>query len=353
MATPAPPLTRPWPACCASWLSDGLLWGALLCGLLLVLSPAQLREWFFKPTTSITLTMPDANALTRGSAVNLAGVNVGRVDKVHIVNSEQVAVTLKLNPDAPPLPKQSRATVVFSGFGGVKTVEIELPTAQERLRQTNLVAGTDPLQVQSPLRLKEVIENQIDTSLTLQHGAEALKPLVEYEVQPAIKQQLLQGQHATQQALHTATQLNQQLQSRNQQLVALGQGIEGRTRPLTQWLDDAATATSRVGLQQAQQDSQQGLNGVSAVQQAVAVGQWPQQLNRLGQGLPSPLAVWQWQLKAKLGLGLAKRGLQRQLQQLQGLPNLQAPIQAGIAQGRTTAQQAKQGSQQLNQSLRP
>jgi ABC-type transporter Mla subunit MlaD len=330
-----------------------MLWGALICGVLLILSPAQLREWFFKPTTSITLTMPDANALTRGSAVNLAGVNVGRVDKVRIVDAEQVAVTLKLKPDAPPLPKQSRATVVFTGLGGVKTVEIEVPTQQERLHNDKLGASAGPLQVQSPVRLQEVLNYQTETSLTLQHGAEALEPLVDYELQPAIKQQLVQGRNATHQAVQTATQLNQELDDRNQQLLAIGQSIEGRTRPLVHWLGDAATATSRVGLQQAQQDTQQALAKVTQVQQAVAVGQWPEQLEQLGQGLPSPLAVWQWQVKAKLGLGLAKSGLKRQLHQLQSVPNLQAPIEAGLQQGHTTAQQAKQATQTLNENLRP
>jgi ABC-type transporter Mla subunit MlaD len=329
-----------------------LLWGALLCGLLLVLSPAQLREWFFKPTTSITLTMPDANALVRGSAVNLAGVNVGSVDKVRIVDADQVAVILKLKPDAPPLPKHSRATVVFTGLGGVKTVEIELATAQERLRQASLKGSAGPLQVQSPVRLQEVIDYQIETSLTLKQGAEALKPLIDYELQPLIKQQLAQASSGTQQATQTATLLNKQLQGRNQQLVSLGQGVEGRTLPLVKWLAQAADATSHVGLQRAQQNTQLGLSQLTAVQQAVARGQWPQQLNHLGQGLPSPLAVWQWQFKAKLGLRLAKQGLKRQLHQLQAVPNLQAPIEAGIQQGHTAAQQAKQGSQQLSQSLR-
>jgi ABC-type transporter Mla subunit MlaD len=329
-----------------------MLWGALICGVLLILSPAQLRAWFFKPTTSITLTMPDANALTRGSAVNLAGVNVGRVDKVRIVDAEQVAVTLKLKPDAPPLPKQSRATVVFTGLGGVKTVEIEVPTQQERLHNDKLGASAGPLQVQSPVRLQEVLNYQTETSLTLQHGAEALEPLVDYELQPAIKQQLVQGRNATHQAVQTATQLNQELDDRNQQLLAIGQSIEGRTRPLASWLGDAAIATNQTSLQHAQQSTQQGLATVTAVAQGVALGQWPQALNRVGQGLPSPLAVWQWQFKAKLGLGLAKRGLSKQLHQLQGLPNLQTPIEAGIQQGRTKAQQAKQGSKELNESLR-
>jgi hypothetical protein len=153
--------------------------------------------------------------------------------------------------------------------------------------------------------------------------------------------------------VQTATQLNQELDDRNQQLLAIGQSIEGRTRPLVHWLGDAATATSRVGLQQAQQDTQQALAKVTQVQQAVAVGQWPEQLEQLGQGLPSPLAVWQWQVKAKLGLGLAKSGLKRQLHQLQSVPNLQAPIEAGLQQGHTTAQQAKQATQTLNENLRP
>jgi hypothetical protein len=354
---PLLPLSPPrsWPACCLLWLSDGVLWGSLACLLIYGLSPERLKTWLIKPTTTIVLAMNDANALVRGSAVNLAGVNVGRVDALRIVDADHVDVTLKLNPDAPPLPSQAQATVVFSGLGGVKTVEIELPTEQERLRQlTQATPGgqAGPLQIQSPVRLQEAIDYQLDTALTLKQGADGLRPLVEYDQQPLLKAQLAQTNQASHQAKQSLVSLNQHLVQQRNNLHAMEHDAEGRLRPLNQWLAKHPGNTVSPQLAQYIEASQQPLR--SEQQQAAfthLTATWATSLTQGRRALPSPLAWWQAQLYSKLALRSLNRGLTRQQQQWPQWPASALPPEQVVPQVRQRLNQINVSTDALNQQF--
>lgn len=73
--------------------------------------------------------MPDVDGMIVGSPVKFMGVQVGYVQKIHIVNNT-VYVKFVITDKETSLPQGSVATVEFNGLGGSKSLEITPPTKE-------------------------------------------------------------------------------------------------------------------------------------------------------------------------------------------------------------------------------
>lgn len=73
--------------------------------------------------------MPDVDGMIVGSPVKFMGVQVGYIQKIHIVNNT-VYVKFVITDKETSLPQGSVATVEFNGLGGSKSLEITPPTKE-------------------------------------------------------------------------------------------------------------------------------------------------------------------------------------------------------------------------------
>jgi phospholipid/cholesterol/gamma-HCH transport system substrate-binding protein len=81
---------------------------------------------FFKPGYHLLARFNSIQDLKLGDAVKMAGVPVGKVEKIQL-NDGQVELKLKLNKDA-PVHTDSKATIKFTGLMGQYYVDIEFGT---------------------------------------------------------------------------------------------------------------------------------------------------------------------------------------------------------------------------------
>ncbi len=145
-------------------ISDILLWMAVLALVLGLI-------WFFairlpaKRGQTIVLHFKDANELINGSSVQMLGTEVGYVSNIHIDN-ERVDVTAQMYPKTPPIPAGSTFTILFTGLGGSKSIEIELPDHPPLTNQP--VVSYDVIE---PIRMKQLFDANIKTTKALTDGA--------------------------------------------------------------------------------------------------------------------------------------------------------------------------------------
>jgi ABC-type transporter Mla subunit MlaD len=153
--------------------SDVALWLLMAaCGLAIVRWADVDGTWHDKQQT-MRLTISDANSLVKGSDVRLMGVTVGHVQRVKPIGSSAVEIDFSLNRDTPPIPHNAIATVVFSGLGGSKSVEFEVP---RNTSTADAVGGAFPgsFKVETPVRLRESFQYQMDMSKAIEKGSKSL-----------------------------------------------------------------------------------------------------------------------------------------------------------------------------------
>jgi phospholipid/cholesterol/gamma-HCH transport system substrate-binding protein len=99
-----------------------------------------LNGWqFFHHTYQVSALFDTVQDLKSGDDVKMAGVDIGRVDKIAIENSK-VRVTMALNGDA-PVKTDSTATIKFTGFMGQNFVSIDFgSTASPRAVDGSVLA---------------------------------------------------------------------------------------------------------------------------------------------------------------------------------------------------------------------
>ena len=95
--------------------------------------------------------MPDVDGMIVGSPVKFMGVQVGYVQKIHIVNNT-VYVKFVLTEKDVEIPQGSVATVEFNGLGGSKSLEITQPTA-ETLASNNFIVVNEPKRLSASMTL--------------------------------------------------------------------------------------------------------------------------------------------------------------------------------------------------------
>lgn len=95
-----------------------------------------------------------AGGLQKGAVIELAGVEIGRVEAVDLENY-QAKVTLKIRNDI-ALPADTRVAIKTTGLIGERYVEITPGTGNSRLQPGDLIRQTEP-----PVDINEVISQFI------------------------------------------------------------------------------------------------------------------------------------------------------------------------------------------------
>ena len=104
--------------------------------------------------------MPDVDGMIVGSPVKFIGVQVGYIQKIHIVNNT-VYVKFVITDKNVTIPQGSIATVEFSGLAGSKSLEIDPPT-KESFDSRQLIIINEPKRIHSSLSLLNDMFDKID-----------------------------------------------------------------------------------------------------------------------------------------------------------------------------------------------
>lgn len=148
-----------------SAFTDMILWGGILLLIGGVIYYFTIIQYANKQQV-ITIPFQDANEISRGAAVRMMGTEVGYVDNIKLTQ-QHVNIIIKTFPDSLTIPSGSTFTVLFTGLGGSKSIEI-VPPAVTRPSKDN-----KPVYIpEQPIRLKQALQYQIDIAKALQEGAE-------------------------------------------------------------------------------------------------------------------------------------------------------------------------------------
>lgn len=146
-------------------ISDILLWvalaGALAYGIyaLAIIIPAHRGQ-------TITLDFYNANEISRGAPVRLMGTDIGFVDNIQL-KEDHVEVTVQTDPDALKIPSGAVFTILFTGLGGAKSIEVSLPS-----EPVPEVDGEPVYRVQEPISMRDTLNASLDSVQALQKGSE-------------------------------------------------------------------------------------------------------------------------------------------------------------------------------------
>lgn len=102
----------------------------------------------------VTADFPSVGGLRPGATVEIAGVEVGRVEAIRLVDY-QARVVLRLNPDV-QLQEDAIASIKTKGLIGEKFIRIS-PGASERL----IPPGGRIREVEAPVDLEELISKYV------------------------------------------------------------------------------------------------------------------------------------------------------------------------------------------------
>lgn len=114
----------------------------------------------FKNTYTITVIYNDAQGLTEGASVTLAGVPIGQVESINLDTSQRAVVEMRINKQY-SIPEGSRFVLRGGLLVGEKTIDI-IPNreAEHYLQPGDVVQGQVPIQVEDLLPKAQVlIEN--------------------------------------------------------------------------------------------------------------------------------------------------------------------------------------------------
>lgn len=146
-------------------ISDILLWVAVA-GLLAyaiyfmaVLIPNRRGQ-------TIQLAFYNANEISRGAPVKLMGSDIGFVDDIR-VDHDHVNVIVQTDPDALKIPSGSVFTILFTGLGGAKSIEVSLPSTP-----VPEVDGEPVYRVKEPISMRDALNASLDSVQALQQGSE-------------------------------------------------------------------------------------------------------------------------------------------------------------------------------------
>lgn len=146
-------------------ISDLLLWSLmaalLIYGLYMVaiVMPAKRGQ-------TIHLEFLNANEISRGAPVRLMGTDIGFVDNIRI-EQDHVDVTIQTDPDAIRIPSGSVFTVLFTGLGGAKSIEVTLPNTPVPEED-----GKPVYRVKEPISMRDTLNASLDSVQALQKGSE-------------------------------------------------------------------------------------------------------------------------------------------------------------------------------------
>ena len=130
------------------WIELGI-WFVILCFFVAGVKLYQHKR--SKELKTYQIFMPDVDGMIVGSPVKFMGVQVGYIQKVHIV-SNNVYVKFVVTEKDTYIPEGAIATVEFNGLGGSKSLEIYPPT-KESIDSKKLIVVNSPKRLHSSLAL--------------------------------------------------------------------------------------------------------------------------------------------------------------------------------------------------------
>jgi ABC-type transporter Mla subunit MlaD len=193
-------------------ISDILLWMALVLALATItyLFAVRIPE---QRGQTIVLHFKDANEIIKGSSVQMLGTEIGYVSYIQILQ-DHVDVTVQTYPHAVPIPAGATFTILFTGLGGSKSIEVSLPADPAHAEARKL-----PYQVEEPIRMQQLLDANIKVTQSLQEGAENItdffgkkKPIEEVQVN------VHQTQRWSERAVPSIQQFNGYMNDGRQQL---------------------------------------------------------------------------------------------------------------------------------------
>jgi phospholipid/cholesterol/gamma-HCH transport system substrate-binding protein len=138
--------------------SELLVGFLLLCGLaVLGYVSLHLGQVSFRASEGYTVQAEFTNAggLQDGAAVELAGVQVGQVEKVQLTEDYRAHITIHLHPTV-VLKEDAKAAIKSAGLIGERYVEIAPGTTANRIAPNGYIRHTE-----SPVDIQEVIQKFI------------------------------------------------------------------------------------------------------------------------------------------------------------------------------------------------
>ncbi len=115
---------------------------------------------------TIHLAFRNANEISRGAPVRLMGTDIGFVDDIQI-EDDHVDITVQTDPNAIQIPSGSMFTILFTGLGGAKSIEVSLP-----LKPVAEANGKPVYRVQEPISMRDTLNASLDSTQALQKGSE-------------------------------------------------------------------------------------------------------------------------------------------------------------------------------------
>lgn len=140
-----------------AWI-ELLIWLLILC-----VAVGTIRFYQYKKAKELKtyqIFMPDVDGMIVGSPVKFMGVQVGYVQKIHIVNNN-VYVKFVVTDKNASIPAGSVATVEFNGLGGSKSLEITQPT-EETIASKQLIVINQPKRLHASISLLNEMFDKLD-----------------------------------------------------------------------------------------------------------------------------------------------------------------------------------------------
>ena len=131
-----------------AWI-EFFIWLLILC---LVIGGIRIYHYNkSKELKTYQIFMPDVDGMIVGSPVKFMGVQVGYIQKIHIINNT-VYVKFVITEEGVSIPQGSIATVEFNGLGGSKSLEITQPT-KETLDSKQFIVINQPKRLNASISL--------------------------------------------------------------------------------------------------------------------------------------------------------------------------------------------------------
>lgn len=153
-------------------LSQQVLWD----GWLAVRRPAWMND--DGRQTRLRVSFRDANEITPGALVRMMGTEIGYVERIGLYPQnapDHVELVIRTAHTAAPIPNGARATILFTGLAGSKSVEID-PHPRPRENNPGVAGGGKTaglnLDIDEPIRIHQAVQFQVDIAEALKGGAE-------------------------------------------------------------------------------------------------------------------------------------------------------------------------------------
>lgn len=198
-------------------ISDLLLW-ALMAALLLYVLYMVAIVLPAKRSQTIHLEFLNANEISRGAPVRLMGTDIGFVDDIRI-ERDHVDVTIQTSPDAIRIPSGSVFTVLFTGLGGAKSIEVTLPATPVPDKD-----GKPVYRVKEPISMRDTLNASLDSVQALQKGSENISDFF------GKRKPVEELQFNIKEALEMSTVATRNTVSLNRALGSLRQDVDTYTR---------------------------------------------------------------------------------------------------------------------------